>query len=101
LADDSIGHCKRRSNEHVCDCEGCRDVVVSLSKPKSARFLFVGLDEEQSLQKKRGYTRRIARSQFGYCCQHNKREDQRTKRDFRTRVAKCTEVDCGILEHLL
>ena len=32
-----------------------------------------------------------------------KHEDQlrRTTRDLRTRVAKCTEVDCGILEHLL
>jgi hypothetical protein len=32
-----------------------------------------------------------------------KREDQlrRTKRDLRTRVAKCTEVDGGIFEHIL
>jgi hypothetical protein len=32
-----------------------------------------------------------------------KREDQlrRTIRDLRTRVAKCTEVDGGICEHLL
>jgi hypothetical protein len=32
-----------------------------------------------------------------------KREDQlrRTTLDFRTRVAKCTEVDGGILEHVL
>ena len=32
-----------------------------------------------------------------------KREDQlrRTTRDLRTQVAKCTEVDGGILEHLL
>jgi len=31
------------------------------------------------------------------------REDQlrRTTRDLRTRVAKCTEVNSGILEHLL
>ena len=33
-----------------------------------------------------------------------KREDQlrrTTTRDLRTQVAKCTEVDCGIFEHLL
>jgi hypothetical protein len=31
-----------------------------------------------------------------------KREDQlRRTRDVRTRVAKCTEVHCGIFEHLL
>jgi hypothetical protein len=30
-------------------------------------FLFVGLDEERSLQNKGEYTRRIARSHFGCC----------------------------------
>jgi hypothetical protein len=32
--------------------------------------LFVGLDEERSLQSKGGYTRRIARSHFGCCFPH-------------------------------
>ena len=36
----------------------------------SVRFLFVGLDEERSVQKKGGYTRRIAVSQCGCCFQH-------------------------------
>jgi hypothetical protein len=33
----------------------------------------------------------------------NMHEDKlrRTKRDLRTRVAKCTEIDGGILDHLL
>jgi hypothetical protein len=32
--------------------------------------MFVGLDEERSLQKKCGYTTRITRSHFGCCCPH-------------------------------
>lgn len=31
-------------------------------------FLSVGLDEEWSIQKKVGYTRRTVRSHFGCCC---------------------------------
>ena len=63
----------------------------------------MGLSEERSLRKKGGYATRIARSQFGCCSQHKEREDQlrRTKRDIRTRVAKCVEVDGGIFEDLL
>jgi len=34
------------------------------------RFLFVRLDEQRSLREKGGYTRRIAGSHFGCCCQH-------------------------------
>jgi len=66
-------------------------------------FLSVQLDEERSLQKNRGHTRRIVRSHFGCCCNIKKREDQlrRTTRDHRTAVAKCTEVDGGIFERLL
>jgi len=33
-------------------------------------FYLWGLHVERSLQKKGGYTRRIARSHFGCCCQH-------------------------------
>jgi hypothetical protein len=40
---------------------------------------------------------------FGAAACINKRGNQlrRTTRDLRTRVAKCTEVDGGIFEHLL
>ena len=34
---------------------------VGISRPNPVTFLFVGLDEERSLQKKGGYSRRIAR----------------------------------------
>jgi hypothetical protein len=62
----------------------------------------MGLDEEKSLQKKCGYTRRFARSHLDAAARIKKREDQlrRTKRDFHTRVAKCFEVEGGIFEHL-
>jgi hypothetical protein len=43
---------------------GYRDRAVTF---ESVRFLFVGLDEERSLQKMGGYTRQIARSHF-LCC---------------------------------
>jgi hypothetical protein len=63
----------------------------------------VGLDEERSLQNKAGYTDELLASILDDAAGIKKREDQlrRTTRDLRTRVAKCTEVDGGILEHLL
>jgi hypothetical protein len=63
-------------------------------------FLFVGLDEERSFLKKVDI-----RDEFVACTLDavgciEKCEDQlrRTTRDLRTRVAKCTEVDGGILD---
>jgi hypothetical protein len=65
--------------------------------------LFVTLDEERSLQNKGGYTDELLARILDAAASIKKREDQlrRTTRDLRTRVAKCTEVDVGILEHLL
>ena len=67
------------------------------------RFLFLGLDEERSVQNKGGYTDELLARILDAAVCIKKREDQlrRTTRDLRTRVAKCTEVDGGILEHLL
>jgi hypothetical protein len=64
---------------------------------------FMGLDEERSLQNNGGYTDELlARILDAAACKKT-REDQlrRTTRDHRTRVAKCAEVDGGILESLL
>jgi len=47
-----------------------RDRAVPTFRTNFVRFLFVGLDEERSLQKKGGYTRRTARSHSGFCCPH-------------------------------
>ena len=60
------------------------------------------LDEKRSLQNKGGYTDELLASILDAAACIKKREDQlrRTTRDLRTRVAKCTEVDGGILEHL-
>jgi hypothetical protein len=74
-----------------------------MSRRNSVTFLFVGLDEERRLQKKGGHRDELlARILYAAVC-IKKREDQlrRTTRDLSTRVAKCTEVDGGILEHLL
>jgi len=48
-------------------------------RSKLIRFLF----EEQSLQKKCGYTRRIARLPFRYCCLH--KESWRSAQTNKTR----------------
>jgi hypothetical protein len=74
-----------------------------MSRPNCVRLFYVMLVEERSLQNKGGYTDELlARILYAAVC-IKKREDQlrRTTRDLRTRVAKCTEVDGGILEHLL
>ena len=69
----------------------------------SVTLLFVGVDEEQSLQKKGGHTRRIARSHLNAAVRIKEREDQlrRTTRDLRTRVREFTEVAVGIFERSL
>jgi len=58
---------------------------------------------KRGLQKKDGYTRRIARSHFEISCPHKEMwtSIQTNKRDLRTRVARCTKVDGRIFEHLL
>jgi hypothetical protein len=56
---DSVGHCEQ-NKDYVNMClilNGYRNIAVSISRPNSVRFLFVGLDEEVSLQKKGRYTR--------------------------------------------
>jgi hypothetical protein len=80
-----------------------RHRAVWISKPNYVRFLFVTLDEERSLQNKGGHTDELLARILDAAAYIKKREDQlrRTTRDLRTRVAKCTEVDGGILEHLL
>jgi hypothetical protein len=62
----------------------------------------MGLDEERSLQNKGGYTDELLARILDASACIKKREDQlrRTARDLCTRVAKCTEVDGGIFEHL-
>jgi hypothetical protein len=63
----------------------------------------VTFDEERSLQNKGGHTDELLVRILDAAVCIKKREDQlrRTTRDLHTRVAKCTEVDGGILEHLL
>jgi hypothetical protein len=68
----------------------------------TVRFLFVGLDEERSLRKEGGYTRRIARLHFLDAAARTKKRENRFRRktgDLHTRVAKCIEVDIGVFKH--
>lgn len=46
------------------------DRTFWISRSKSIRFLFHGLDEEWILRKKRGYARRIADLYLERCCPH-------------------------------
>jgi hypothetical protein len=66
-------------------------------------FSFMGFDEEQSLQKKGGYNRQIAGSNFGSAACMKEHEDQlrQTTHNLLTQAAKCTEGDGGLSEHLL
>ena len=65
--------------------------------------MFVRLDEERSLQNKGGHTDELLARILDAAVCIKTREDQlrRTSRDLSTQVAKCTEVDGGILELLL
>jgi hypothetical protein len=80
-----------------------RDWAVWISKPNYVTFLFVTFDKERSVQNKGGHTDELLARILDAAVCIKKREDQlrRTTRDLSTRVAKCTEVDGGILEHLL
>ena len=49
---------------------GYRSRALRLRRWNTLRFLFVGLDEEGSLQNKGAYTRLTARLRFGSCCLH-------------------------------
>jgi hypothetical protein len=83
--------------------KGHRYRAVSISRPNSVTILFVRLDEERSLQNKGGHTDELLARILDVAVCIKTREDQlrRTARDLHTRVAKCTEVDGGVLEHLL
>jgi hypothetical protein len=61
--------------------------------------LFVGLDEERSLQRKVDTPEELLARILDVAAHMKIREDQisRTTRDLRKRVANCIEVDGGIL----
>jgi hypothetical protein len=65
--------------------------------------LFVGLDEERSLQKKVDTRDELLARILDAAARIKKHEDQLRRKtcDIRTRAAKCTEIDGGIFEHLL
>lgn len=49
---------------------GYRHTAVRISRPNCVRFLFMGLDGEQSVRKEGGYSRQISRSHLDCCCLH-------------------------------
>ena len=71
-----------------------QDTAVRIFRPNVFRFLFVGLDEERSLHKKDGHTRRIARSHFGCCCLHKERRSSTHTNNTRSSHTSC-KVHCS------
>ena len=80
-----------------------RDRGASTSRPDKVKFVFVGWKKCEVFKINIGTQDELLARILDAAACIKKREDQlrRTTRDLRTRVAKCTEVDGGISEHLL
>jgi hypothetical protein len=81
---------------------GYQDRAVWISRPNSAGFFFVGLDEERSLQRKVETRDELHARILDAAASMKKWEDRlrRATRDLRARIVKCIEVDGGIFEFL-
>lgn len=80
-----------------------RDGAFCISRPKSVRVLFAGLDEQRNWQKESGYTDEFLACILDATARIKNREDQFRQKtsDLRTRVAKFIEDDDRIFEHLV
>jgi len=70
-----------------------RDRLVWIYWPNSVRSLCVGLDEQCSLHKKSGYTRRIYGSHFGWCCPDLKKK---TWKSTRAKITRSSRMSCKV-----
>jgi len=79
-----------------------RDAAIRNSRPNCVRFLFVGLGEWRSSQKKVDTRDEFLDRILDAAASNKQREDQlvSTTCDLHTRVPNCMEVDGGILEQL-
>jgi len=77
-------------------------LVISEEKLFTVNCILILINEE-SLQRKVGYTKKIIRTHFGAADHKKEREDQliRTTCDLRTRAAKFIEADGGIFEFVI
>jgi hypothetical protein len=94
LGADIIGRCKNKVHMYVYTClilNGYRDRAVWICRYNSVMFLFVGLEEELSLLNKGGYTRRIALSRVGCCCQ-----DKNPLRLAQTNNTRSSHASCRV-----
>ena len=82
---------------------GYRDRAVPISRPNSVRFFLWGWIKSKAYITKEDTRNELLSRILDAAARIKTREDQlrRTTRHPRTRVAKCTEVDGGILERLL
>jgi hypothetical protein len=95
---DSNGHCeKKKVHTNMCPIlNGYCDRAVWISRPKPISYLFVGLYEEQMLQKKGGYMRWTAHSHFGCSCLHT--EMWRSPQMNNTQLS---HTHCKVLSHII
>jgi hypothetical protein len=108
LGGDSIGDCKKELDMNTClilNAYPDRRVWIwrALFFPSLLSVVFVGLNEERNLQRKVDTRDQLLARILNAAAGIKKSEDQlrRITRDPLTRVAKCTEDDGGIFEHLL
>ena len=95
---------KKRVHMNMCLIwNGYRDRAVSIPRPNSVRFLFVGLDEERSYKRKVDIRDELLARISDAAARIKKNEDKlrRKTRDLLTRIAKYFEVVGGIFEYLL
>jgi len=93
-----------RENIHTSMClilNGYQDRAVRISSPNSIIFVFVGLDERRSFERKVDTRHELLARILDGGDRMKKRDQLEQPRDLRTRAAKCIEADGGIFEHLV
>ena len=103
LGDDGVGHCERKLDMNIClVVNGYLEAAVSIFSTPLEFCLWGWITNEVYKRKVVARHELLDRMLVAAVC-IKKCEDQlrRRTRDLCTRVAKCTEVDGGILEHLL
>ena len=94
---DSNGHCGEKIHMNMClILNGYWDKVIWNYGNDIYTFLFVGLDEEWSLQTEGGWTRQTSRSRFG-CCFLNKEKWRSTPTNTSRPAHTRCKVHCGCL----
>ena len=104
LRGDSIGHCEEKVHVNTClILNAYRDRAVWISRPNSVRLCLWAWMTSKVYKRKVDTRDKLLARVWDAAERIKQLEDQfrRTTCNFRILVAKCIEVDGGILEHLL